>query len=199
MNPTALIPPKAALLSLVLCALVLPAYGQSGARLQLPNLDRLAGQATETVDITLDEEMMKFAAAFVGNDSGGSDPDDDDAKVKKLLQGLKGVYVKSFKFEKDGVYTPADVEPFRTQLAAPGWTRMVDIKSKLGENVEVFTLLQGGTIGGLAVIAMEPRELTIVNIVGTIDPQVIGDLGGHFGIPRRTLQRADQPEQQKKP
>jgi hypothetical protein len=196
---SALISPKTALLSFVIAALaVLPAYGQGG-RLQLPNLDRLAAEASETVDITLDEEMMKFAAAFVGNDADGQGPDSDDEKVKKLLQGLKGVYVKSFTFEKDGAYTPADVESLRTQLRAPGWTKMVDVKSKQGEDVEVFALLQGGTISGLAVIAMEPKELTIVNIVGTIDPQVIRDLDGRFGIPPNTLRRKDQPEQQKKP
>jgi hypothetical protein len=34
------------------------------------------------------------------------------------------------------------------------------------------------------VIAAEPRELTIVNIIGTLDPEKLADLGGEFGIPR---------------
>ena len=33
------------------------------------------------------------------------------------------------------------------------------------------------------VIAAEPRELTVVNIVGTIDPAQLSDLGGRFHIP----------------
>jgi hypothetical protein len=34
------------------------------------------------------------------------------------------------------------------------------------------------------VIVAEPRELTIVSILGTINPDDLRDLGGHFGIPR---------------
>jgi hypothetical protein len=36
----------------------------------------------------------------------------------------------------------------------------------------------------LAIIVTDPRELTIVNIVGSIRPEDIRDLGGHFGIPK---------------
>ncbi len=37
---------------------------------------------------------------------------------------------------------------------------------------------------GLAVIASEPREFTIVNIVGSIDIDKIGRLEGQFDIPQ---------------
>ena len=33
---------------------------------------------------------------------------------------------------------------------------------------------------GLAVLVAEPKELTIVSIVGTIDPEDVRALGGHF-------------------
>ena len=37
---------------------------------------------------------------------------------------------------------------------------------------------------GLAVIASEPREFTIVNIIGSIDIDKIAKLEGQFGIPK---------------
>jgi hypothetical protein len=37
---------------------------------------------------------------------------------------------------------------------------------------------------GLAIIASEPREFTIVNIVGSIDLAKLHRLEGKFGIPR---------------
>jgi hypothetical protein len=49
--------------------------------------------------------------------------------------------------------------------------------------VDVYVCLEVGKIKGLAIIASEPREFTIVNIVGSIDPDKIGRLEGQFGIP----------------
>jgi len=33
------------------------------------------------------------------------------------------------------------------------------------------------------VLSAEPKELTIVNIDGPIDPEQLSELGGHLGIP----------------
>ena len=53
-----------------------------------------------------------------------------------------------------------------------------------GENAEVFLRTENNRIAGLAVIAAEPAELTVVNIFGPIDPEDLSRLGGQFGIPR---------------
>src|SRR5262252_9515847 len=66
------------------------------AKLQLDQLDVLANRANETVDIKLDEHLIQTTAKFFS----GKDP--DDADVKEVLKGLKGIYVKSFEFEKEG-------------------------------------------------------------------------------------------------
>ena len=90
-----------------------------------------------------------------------------------------------FEFEKAGEYDMSDVEAIRSQLRAPGWSRIVGVKSKKsGDNAEVYLRSENGRITGLTVIATEPKELTIVNIVGTIDPEQLSELGGHFGIPK---------------
>ena len=144
-----------------------------------PSLDRLAAKASEVVDVTMDSSLLQMASKFL------SDKDADEAKAKKLVSGLKGIYVKSFEFEKAGEYDMADVEAIRSQLRAPAWSRIVGVKSrKNGENAEVYLKTENGKISGLTVIAAEPKELTIVNIVGTIDPDELSDLGGHFGIPK---------------
>jgi hypothetical protein len=43
-------------------------------------------------------------------------------------------------------------------------------------------------VNGLAIIASEPRELTIVNIVGSVDLQKLHQLEGHFGVPKLQLE-----------
>ena len=52
------------------------------------------------------------------------------------------------------------------------------------EDVDVYVNMEGDQVKGLAVIASEPREFTIVNIVGSIDVDKIGRLEGQFGIPQ---------------
>jgi hypothetical protein len=43
---------------------------------------------------------------------------------------------------------------------------------------------------GLALISSEPRELTIVNIVGVIDLEKLRKLEGQFGVPKIDLDSA---------
>jgi hypothetical protein len=148
--------------------------------LRLPaNLDRLGAKANQVVDVTMDSNLLQLASRFL------SDKDADEAKVKKLITGLKGIYVKSFEFEKAGEYDEADVEPLRTQLHTPAWARIVGVKNKMpADNAEVFIKTEGGKIGGLAILVTGPKKLTIVSIEGTIDPDQLNELGGHFGIPK---------------
>jgi hypothetical protein len=39
-------------------------------------------------------------------------------------------------------------------------------------------------LGGAVIIVAEPRQLTFVNVVGTIDPDDVTSLSGQFHIPR---------------
>src|SRR5450755_3044314 len=142
------------------------------------NFDKLAAKSSSTVDVSLDGSLLRFATKFL------SDKDDDEAKVKKLVGGLKGIYVKSFEFKKPGEYTAADLEAFRAPRHAPDWQRIVGVHSNEdGETVEVYIKNEGKGIGGLAIIATETKQLTLVNIVGPIDLDSLSELGGHFGIP----------------
>ena len=142
------------------------------------NYDKLAAKASDTVDVSLSGSLLRLATKFL------SDDDKDEAEVKKLVGGLKGIYVKSFEFKKAGDYTPADVESFRAPLHTPGWERIVGVhSSEEGENVEVYIKNEAKGIGGLAIIATEPKQVTLVNIVGPIDLDSLSQLGGHFGIP----------------
>ena len=164
---------------LVALLVVLPAITARAQdpRIQLTHLDHLATRASETVDLNFDERVI-MAAAKIFNDK-----DEDEAQIKKLITGLKGVYVKSFEFQNDNEYSAADVDLIRSQLREPSWTRLVNVKSKKDGNVEVYISLTGSQVNGLTVISAEPRELTIVNIVGPVDLEKLAKLEGTLGIP----------------
>ena len=58
------------------------------------------------------------------------------------------------------------------------------MKSKKdGENIEVYLNMVGDQITGLAVLSLEPKEFTVVNIVGPIDIEKLSKLEGQFGVP----------------
>ena len=141
------------------------------------SLNKLAERATESVDVTLDASLLQLASEFLSKDNP------DELKVKKIVAKLKGVYVRSFEFDKEGQYSMSDVEGIRTQLKAPGWSRIVGVRSIKGENSEVYLKSEGKQVAGLVVISAEPKELTIVHIDGAIDPEELSELGGHMGIP----------------
>src|SRR5687767_13050433 len=82
-------------------------------RIQTSQLDALTARASQTVDVNIDERLMRMTAGFL------SGKDDDERKVKELINGLKGIYVRSFEFEKEGQYSQADLESIRTQLRHP--------------------------------------------------------------------------------
>jgi hypothetical protein len=161
-------------------AVLVAALPLAAQEIKMPaSFDKLAAKATEVVDVSLDGALLQLASRFL------SEKDADEAHVKRLVTGLKGVYVKSFEFDERDQYKESDVEELRAQLRAPGWSRIVGARSKRnGDNSEIYLKTDGGQISGLAIIVTEPRELTFVNIIGSIRPEDIRDLGGHMGIPK---------------
>jgi hypothetical protein len=170
-------------LTLVLCLTAI-AHGQSSSTQGSSGLDKYEAAATDSVEITLDDRVLRLAAGAL------SDKKPDERAVKALLAGLKGVYVRAFEFDRDGVYQAAEVAALRARFLAPEWSRVVGVRSrKYGDNVDVFLSSSGGQLKGLAVVVASPRELVYVNISGDIDLERLRDLEGRFSVPRLELYR----------
>ena len=160
------------------------AYGQDAARINMSHLDKFAERADKVIDVTVDEALLHLAASFLNEKRSP-----DEGKIKELILGLKGVFVKRFEFEKEGEYTTADVDSIRTQLNAPGWSRIANVRSKREGNYDVVIMTEGSVIKGLAVLAAEAKAFTVVNIVGPIDVAKLSELEGKFGIPHFGLEQ----------
>jgi hypothetical protein len=168
---------KRSLLKLAIIAIaVAPVWAADDFKLPM-SLDKLAEHATKSVDVTLDQSTLQLASGFLSKD------DPDEAQVKKMISKLKGIYVRSFEFDKEGQYSMSDVQAMRAQLKGSNWARIVGVKSIKGENSEVYLLKNGDQIAGIVVLDAEPKELTIVHIDGSISPEELSRLGGHLGIP----------------
>jgi len=147
-------------------------------QLEIPSFAALQAKATHSVDVTIDSTALGLVSSFIG----GSDP--DSAQLKKAFAGLKSVHVRSYQFDSDNAYSKADIDGVRAQLQAPGWSSLVHAKDKSrNEDVDVYVSVQDHVVKGLAVVASNPREFTIVNIVGTLDLKELSKVQKHLGLP----------------
>src|SRR6516165_10052116 len=80
-----------------------------------PDVEKLSAKAKETVEVTMDGPMLKWASKFL------SAEDPEEKKCAELVANLRGIYVRSFEFDKEGAYTSAEVEALRSQVHGPAW------------------------------------------------------------------------------
>lgn len=165
-------------IALMLAVPVLALAAPPSPKLALPEFSSLVDKASDSVTITLDPALLGLAGKFLNGD------DPDDVAAREAIKGVQGIYVRSFTFDKDNAYQQSDIDGVVKQLSGPYWTRLVTTRSKKDRaNVDIYIMLIDNKATGLAVIASEPREFTIVNIVGSIDLDKLHKLQGHFGVP----------------
>ena len=162
------------------CLLALSMTGQSIAPPFPVALEKeLAGRAGHYTEVSMDKKMLAFASRFL------NDKEEDDIEAKRLLEKLEGIYVREYDFDKPGQYTPADLQRIRSQFAGSDWSPMVRERSKTGqEDTDVYVKIVNGKAQGMFVLDAEPKELDLVYIAGSIDPEELAKLDGNFGIPK---------------
>ncbi|HEV2134157.1 MAG TPA: DUF4252 domain-containing protein [Terracidiphilus sp.] len=159
----------------LLCA---TALAQSSP-LQLPTpLEKdLAARASNVTEVTLGKDMLAFAAKFMnGNDK-------NDAATRQLIEGLDGIYVRDYEFDKPGQYSLDQLESLRKVFATPEWTPIVHVRERnSGETTDVMMKMVNGESRGMFVLDAEPKELAIVLILGPIRMDDLGALKGLDGL-----------------
>ncbi len=146
----------------------------------------LAARASHVTEVTLDKNMLAFAAKFMaGKDS------DKDREVSKMVQNLTGVYVREYDFNKDHLYTELELDALRKYMQDSDWSPMVKERSKgVVTGTDVYLKLVNGQVQGLYVLDAEDREIDLVLILGPIDVNNLSKLGGSFGIPKDAVKKA---------
>lgn len=146
--------------------------------LDLSFLKGLESKATESTDIDLGPEQLKLIMGFSG---------DANADLKNLASMISRIQVKSYEFDKEGMFSLADMENLRQKVKSADFVPLISHKDK-----KSFTdiMIRKGPKGnnGFLILSAAPREITVVNIVGEIDLASLSRLGGKFGIPEMKLE-----------
>jgi hypothetical protein len=171
---------KHGVIALILAAgvVAIPALAQTDALpAPSPVEKELAARASDVTEVTLGKNMLAFAAKILNN------KDEDDAQVRKLIEGLEGIYVREYEFDKEGQYSPEEVEQLRKYFETNEWSSMVKSRErKSGESTDVMVKLVNGESHGLFILSAEPKELAIVLILGPIHMQDLAKLRGVGGL-----------------
>jgi hypothetical protein len=163
---------------LTMAALAGPALAQT-AHLPAPSPieKELTARASDVTEVTLGKNMLAFAAKVMNG------KDDDDAEIRHLIEGLQGIYVREYEFEKEGEYSAEEIEQLRKYYETSEWTPMVhEHNKKTGETSDVMVKLVNGESNGMFILDVEPKEVSIVLILGTIHMDDLGKLKGISGL-----------------
>ena len=163
-------------------ALSVPALAQT-AQLHAPSPieKELAARASNVDEITLDKKMLSFASQFMNHKQTINPLANQDADAtRKLIESLDGIYVRDYEFDKEGQFTAEQAEQLRAYYETNEWSPMVrDRDRKTGESSDIMVKLVNGESHGLLILDIEPKEISIVLIMGPVHMQ---DLHKVMGI-----------------
>jgi Domain of unknown function (DUF4252) len=137
----------------------------------------LAAKASNVTEVTLGKNMLGFAAKFMDKKDPG------DAAAQQLIENLDGIYVRDYEFDKEGEYSAEDVDKLRQSFETSEWTSIVrEREKKSGESTDVMMKMVNGQSQGMFVLSAEPKELTVVLILGPIRMDQLSELSGLGGL-----------------
>lgn len=167
-----------AALFLVMIGASIPAAAQtSPLPLPSPVEKELAAKASNVTEVTLGKNMLAFAAKFM-NGKG-----QDDAATQRLIAGLDGIYVRDYEFDKEGQYSMEDIQKLRAYFETSDWSPIVrERDKKSGESTDVMMKIVNGETRGMFILDVEPKELSIVLILGPVKMEDLSKLGGIGGL-----------------
>lgn len=136
----------------------------------------LGQNASSRTEFTLDHSMLVLAAKL----------DQDDENLRRVIAGVDGVSVHSYRFPKPGMYAPETLSAVREQYHAAGWKHMVSTHDNDGGSgaTDLWIRFENKAIRNIAVLIAAEKQLNLIAVSGSISPLDLFHLGGHFGIPK---------------
>ena len=174
-------------LLLILLFILVPATAAfaQDARLNFERLDGLEARARDVVEVNIDGKLLDLAKRVTAKTN-----DENAKKVGQAISGLKGIYVRVYRFENENEYNMADVNALRSQLNSPGWEKLANVRSKKNNQlVDVYTMFSGDIMSGVAVVISESKSIALVNVIGPIDIELLTELSGKLNIPKIDIEQ----------
>ncbi len=135
----------------------------------------LGQSATSRTEFRLDHSMLVLASKL----------DKNNEDLRRVIAGVNGVSVRSFRFAGEVAYDPALVESISQQYREAGWLHLVsNHKSASGMHSDLWIRLDEASVRDIAVLLVGARQVNFVAASGSVTPLDLLHLSGHFGIPK---------------
>jgi hypothetical protein len=111
--------------------------------------------------------------------------DRDNEDLRRVIAGVNGVSVHSFRFPGAVFCDPMVMDSIVQQYRAAGWQHLVSKhKSDTGLTTDLWLHMDQAAIRDIAVLFVGGKQVNFVSVSGSITPLDLLHLSGHFGIPR---------------
>ncbi|MBN2031579.1 DUF4252 domain-containing protein [bacterium] len=132
----------------------------------------IPSKAGKITNITLGPSILGIAQQAVNGDD----------ELSETLSGLFSIRVKTFEIDSQiAEELKPKIEAIEEKLNGENWQRIVEVKD-LDEYTTISMKYDKNKAAGLLIMSLEDDEASFVNIVGSIDFEKIGKLGGGLHI-----------------
>jgi len=105
----------------------------------------------------------------------------DDPESAALLQQLKGVRINVYSIEGQPEAALKSLKDTKSLLQDARWEPIVQVNDD-GDQAQVFVKLNGETMEGLTVMAVDEEEAVFINIIGQMDPAQLSQVMDNFDV-----------------
>lgn len=139
-------------------------------------LDALRQLASSKTEFTLDHSMLVLASKL--------DPDNED--LRRVIAGVNGISVHSFRFSKPWMYDTDALNSVKQEYRTGCWKQIVNNQDKDGVPgiTDVWLRFENNAVSNVAMLFARASEVDYIVVSGSISPMDLAHLGGHFGIPK---------------
>lgn len=139
-------------------------------------IESLRQSASSKTEFTLDHSMLVLASKL----------DSDNQDLRRVIAGVNGVTVHSFRYSGRSTYDPQALSSVKDEYHAAGWNQVINKHAKDGGPgvTDVWVRMENNAVSNVAVLVTKANEVDFVAVSGSISPIDIFRLGGHFGIPK---------------
>lgn len=141
--------------------------------IDLSFLKGLESKAKESTNIDLGPDQLGLLMGLAANEA---------PELKALGKQIERVQVRTLEFDKEGEFNPADLDKLRESIKTSNFVPLISVKERKGFT-EIGMRKEGDRMRGFVILSVEPKEITVVNILGNLDMATLGKLSGKFGIP----------------
>lgn len=150
-----------AITALTSCGITAPRSDAGYANLDSPGMF----DTYRTTTLSIGPTVLRFAAGDL----------DADPEIKALLKSLNGVRISIYELDRDSERVLLNLERLGRKLQGEHWAPVMLVHED-GERTQMFAKSSSQRIQGLTIVSQDDHEVTVINVMGEIDPAHFKDV-----------------------